>query len=94
MQDIVYHPILEFCSFFLSLSVSLFLSLPFWAVDPKGTMSYWTEGGISVRPSERTSEQTSEQVNVQVQLSLMSLAILKCLPRDHDILQLSNTVRR
>ena len=23
---------------------------PFWAADPKGTMSYRTKGGISVRP--------------------------------------------
>ena len=28
---------------------------PFWAADPKGTMSYRTQGGISVRPSVRTS---------------------------------------
>ncbi len=24
----------------------------FWAADPKGTMSYRTEGGMSVRPSK------------------------------------------
>ena len=28
----------------LSLSISLSPSLPFWAADPKGTMSYRTEG--------------------------------------------------
>ena len=34
--------------------------------DPKGTMSYWTEGGIFVRPSERTNEQTNEWTNKQM----------------------------
>ena len=28
---------------------------PFWAAEPKGTMSYRTEGGISVRPNKRAS---------------------------------------
>ena len=32
-----------------------------WAADPKGTMSYRTEEGISVRPSVRPSERTSGQ---------------------------------
>ena len=31
----------------------------FWAADPKGTMSYRTEGEISVRPDKRTSERAS-----------------------------------
>ena len=29
---------------------------PFWAADPKGTMSYRTEGRTSVRPSERAKK--------------------------------------
>ena len=37
----------------------------FWAADPKGTMSYRTEGGISVCPSERESEGASERTNVR-----------------------------
>ena len=36
-------------------------SAPFWAADPKGTISYRTKGGISVHPSERTSERPSER---------------------------------
>ena len=32
-----------------------FCSCAFWAADPKGTMSYRTQGGISVRPSVRPS---------------------------------------
>ena len=34
----------------------------FWAADPKGTMSYRTEGWI-FRPSERANERTSERTN-------------------------------
>ena len=51
------------CAFLLFLYFSTSYSnaffcraLPFWAADPKGTISYRTEGGISVHPSERASE--------------------------------------
>ena len=35
------------------------LPAPFWAADPKGTMSYRTEGGISVRLNVRANERTN-----------------------------------
>ena len=34
-----------------SITSLLSKTYPFWAADPKGTMSYRTEGGIYVRPS-------------------------------------------
>ena len=40
------------------------MSVPFLAADRKGTMSYRTEGAISVRPSEQTNERTSERMFV------------------------------
>ena len=40
-------------------------SSSFWAADPKGTMSYRTEGGFSVRPSVRPNERTSERTSVR-----------------------------
>ena len=50
-----------FSNFFLFLFAFIF---SFWPADPKGTMSYRTEGGISVRPSERTNERASERPGV------------------------------
>ena len=41
---------------YLFLLTELTVNVSFWAADPKGTMSYRTEGGISVRPSERASK--------------------------------------
>ena len=57
--------------FFLSSTKPLGFPLPspFWAADPKGTMSYRTEGGISVRPSVRPSERTNVHTN---QMSVLS----------------------
>ena len=54
-----------FLSSFLSLSFSFFLSMslsvfPFWAAGPKKTISYRTEGGISIRPSEHPNVLTSD----------------------------------
>ena len=37
----------------------------FWAADPKGAMSYRTEGGISVRLSKRANRQTNERTSEQ-----------------------------
>ena len=36
---------------------------PFWAADPKGTMFYRTEGGISVRPNERPNERLNKRTS-------------------------------
>ena len=35
----------------------------FWAGDPKETMSYRTEGGISIRPSVRPNKRASEHMS-------------------------------
>ena len=59
-QSSFFSPFLSFSlSLFLSFSVSLFLSFslsPFWAADPKGTMSYRTEGVGGWRPGRRGLE--------------------------------------
>ena len=55
------------CAFLLFLYFSTSYSnaffcraLPFWAADPKGTISYRTEGGVSVCLSVCPSEQASK----------------------------------
>ena len=52
------HSASTFITFFIT-------TFSFWAADLKGTMSYRTEGGISVRPSERVSVRTSVRPNVR-----------------------------
>ena len=43
---------------------SSFTFSPFWAADPKGTVSYRTEGG-NFRPSERANERPSRPARLQ-----------------------------